>query len=455
MPNLSNKIEQNKEKYVIELAEFCNQPSVAAEDRGTREMVGLVSKRLKKLGAEVQIVTVNSSHRYILAELKAKTNSDNKKTVLIYNHYDVQPEGTVEKWHSEPFKLTLKGDKAFARGVADNKGDMLCRIQAVELMLSQNNDLPVNIKWVIEGEEEIGSIHLPQLQQEYGNFWKDCAVCIWEDGAVDGELTPKLPLGMKGILYVELSCEFNENDLHSRNATVVDSPVWHLLNALNTLRNEKGEVLVEGFYDDALQPTPEETKIMEVEDFTIENLVEGASEAHVLIKNDTKLQALNKLYYKGTANICGIWAGNTKEGSISTSIPNKAYAKLDFRLVPNQKPKDILEKLRKHFDKRGFQDVKVNEMVSLECSKTKIENEYVQKCIKVLKEGYGKEPVITIVSLGGGPEHNVSGVYNIPTVRLGVGYPDTRIHGPNENIRISDYLKSIEIFVKYLEEVAK
>lgn len=445
--------EQTKNKYIQELIKFCAQPSIAAESRGMDEMVQTVLAALQTISAKCEVVSVAGSFKYILADLKAPKDSNSKRTVLIYNHYDVQPEAPLDEWESAPFVPTLRDGKLFARGVADNKGDLLARIQAVRQLLDETGDLPVNIKWLIEGEEEIGSPHLKNLQEKHGNFWKDADVCIWEEGWVDGSGAPIMPLGMKGILCVELECSFNKSDLHSRNAVLVDSPVWRLIQALNTLRDTKGNVTLDGFYEHALTPTKAELKLMQETDFDVSMYMEGVGGEKALEKDSSHAQ--ERLYFKGSANICGIWGGYTEPTSVKTIVPNKATVKLDFRLVANQDPADILAKLRKHLDKRGFTDVLIIPNVSLMPTKTSIDNVYVEKCLNVLKREYKVPPVIEITSLGGGPTYNVAAVYDIPVVKIGVGYPGSRMHAPNENIRLDDYFKAMEVFIEYLFEVAK
>ncbi len=453
MLNIFKEVQENKDQYLKELCTFCSQPSIACENLGMDEMAATVVGKLNSLGAVCKVVSVAGSKPYILAELKAKTDSQNKKTVLIYNHYDVQPVDPISEWDDAPFDIKVKEDKVYGRGVADNKGDLLSRIQAIRLILETQEDLPVNIKWLIEGEEEIGSIHLPDLQKEHGDFWKDCDVCIWEDGWVDENELPLLTLGMKGILCVELECQFNNSDLHSRNAVVVDSPVWRLVSALSTLRDSSGNVLVDGFYEDVVLPTEVEQRLLRESEVAVDRLSTELGASRFLGDSNADLQ--DRLYFKGTANICGIWAGYTEPGKVKTIIPNKATAKLDFRLVANQNPADILQKIRAHLDTRGYSDILVKDQVALNPTKTDIDNEYVQKCLQVYKRHYASDPNVAITSLGGGPTYSVAAVYDIPVVRIGIGYPGTQVHAPNENIRIKDYLNTMVVLIDYLFEVSK
>lgn len=444
----------NTNKYIEELKAFCAQPSVSAENRGMQEMVNIVEGKLKDLGADVKRVTVEDSFPFLLAELKAKTNSEKKKTVLIYNHYDVQPEEPVELWETPPFEPTEKDGKLYVRGVSDNKGNMLLRIQAVrELLAKFDNDLPVNIKWLIEGEEEIGSPHLHGLQHEYGDFWKDSDVCIWETGGVTVDGAPTLTLGMKGILYIELECAFNDHDLHSGNAVVVDSPVWRLISALSTLRDKDGNVTLEGFYENVLAPSAKELELLEDSSYDPIKTVASLGAEKTLVRTENTLEFRKQLYFRGTANICGIWAGYTVEGGIKTVLPNKATAKIDFRLIPNQNSDDILDKLNAHLVKRGFNDITVRKLISEECGKSNIEDPSIQTCIAVMTETYGVKPQIGIINPASGPIYPITSVYDIPVVQIGASHPGSNAHAPNENIVLEHYVKAIECFKAYLKSL--
>lgn len=453
LKQINKTIIDNKEKYIHELVKFCAQPSISIGGRGMDEMFNLVKDKLELLGANVQSVRFKNGYPIILAEIKAKTNSKKKPTVLIYNHYDVQPEDPLDKWDTPPFEPTIKGGKVYARGVSDNKANLLFRLQVIESILNTYNDLPVNLKWIIEGEEEVGSPSLEQLSVEYGHFWKDANVCIWETGGVTDTGAAELSLGLKGITYIELECTYNKSDLHSGNAAVVGSPVWRLIKALGTLRDVDGNVTVDGLYQHAIKPSKYELDLIKNTNFDSNTFLKdlGAQKSIVDVKDKIAFQ--HQMYYKCTANICGIWGGYTVENGIKTIIPNKATAKMDFRLVKGITVKDALTKIRKHLDKNGYQDIVLRELISEEAAKTDAGNIYVKKCIKVLKQVYKKDPLVVPTSLGSGPMFYVSDVFNIPTVHIGAENPKSKPHAPNENIRISDYFKAMEAFTTYLFEI--
>lgn len=447
---LLNYLKSNQKRFIAELSRFCTQPSVAAENRGMKAMGQLVEKKLLGLGAKVKKVTVGNSHPFFLAEL-----GQGKKTLLIYDHYDVQPETPLDLWQSPPFKPTLRRGKLFARGVEDNKGNLLLRLQVVEAWQKILGRLPIKIKWLIEGEEEIGSPHLDELAQKYGDFWKDADVCLWETGGVDAEDRPKLTLGLKGLDYVELECQFNQRDLHSGYAAVVASPVWQLINALSSLRDPEGQVTIDGFYRKARKPSAAEMRLVKEQKFDARKLLTTLGAEKSLENPRDKIKFLSRLFFKGTCNLAGIWAGYTVPGASKTVLPNKATAKLDLRLVGGQKRKDILRKLRRHLDRRGFRDVIIRDLTGEEVGKTPVNNKYVRLAAKVLEKAYGQKPYIEPIAYGSGPVFPVASQFKIPIVEIGTNYPGARAHAPNEHIRLKDYEKGMTAMVLFLDSLGR
>lgn len=448
-----SNILSNQAGYIEELKTFCKQPSVASKNIGMKEMHDMVLKKLNGIGAITQSIVVNNSFPYILAELNAPVGANTKKTVLIYNHYDVQPEDPLDEWESAPFDPTIKDGKLYARGVSDNKANLLFRIQAIKNILDTTGDLPVNIKWLIEGEEEIGSINMHYLQEKHGDFWKDCDVCVWETGGVNEDNAPELKLGMKGVLYVELSCEFNKLDLHSGYACIADSPVWRLVHALATIRDVTGNVTVDGMYDNAIYPTQAESQLIVEKVFDPHKFSNEIGIEKTLKSNEDKNEFVKQMYFTATANICGIWAGYTEPKGVKTVLPKKATAKLDFRLIKNQTTNEILDKLRKHLDQRGFDDINIDVLVNEEAGKSSIENPYIKKCYAVFEEYYKTKPTVIITSLGSGPIYYIASIYDIPVVNIGAEYAGCKPHAPNENIRLKDYEHGMTVFTKYLFEL--
>ncbi|RLG40068.1 MAG: peptidase M20, partial [Thermoproteota archaeon] len=332
----------------------------------------------------------------------------------------------------------------------DNKGNIISRIHAVWAFLSAIGEVPVNVKFFVEGEEEIGSPHLAPFVEEHKELLKaDCG--IWEFGGVDHEGRPNIWLGLKGILYVELRVRETAVDTHSSMAPIVPNAAWRLVWALNSLKSEDGRVLVEGFYDDVVKPTRMELELIERIPYPEEEVKKDLG-LESFLKDLTGAELVKTLLLEPTCTICGLNSGYTGEGS-KTVLPSTAMAKIDFRLVPNQRPKEILKKLREHLDKRGFNDVEIVVHGFLEPAKTPVEEDFVQLVIRAAEEVYQKEAVVYPTSAGSGPLYLFRNVLGIPMVSVGVGYPLSRAHAPNEHIRIKDYLLGTKLIARIISDL--
>jgi len=249
-----NYIEANSEKFIKDLVRLVKQPSVSAKNQGLKECAEMVERMMKEVGLSTKIIPEKEGNPVVFGEIKGKKA---KKTLLFYDHYDVQPPEPLEEWICDPFSGIIRDGKIYGRGVSDNKGDFVSRLKAVQAFLETEGSLPVNIKFVVEGEEEIGSIHfLNVIEKNRKLFSADAA--IWEFGSTDRHGRPRIYLGLKGVLSVELRAKGASRDVHSSNAPLIPNPAWHLVWALNTLKNEKDEILIEGFYDDVKKPSEKE-----------------------------------------------------------------------------------------------------------------------------------------------------------------------------------------------------
>jgi len=253
---LDTYVEANAERFTEELKEFCRQPSIAAQGIGLDEMAALVHARLKKLGAETRLMPVHGGPPVVYGEM-----GDGQRTLLIYDHYDVQPPDPLDLWISRPFDPQIRGGKIYARGVADNKGNLLARVQAVEAYRATIGELPLRVKWVIEGEEEVGSPHLASFAAEHAALLTADG-CLWEAGYKDDSERPTMSLGVKGIMYLELKAYGARSDLHSALATIVPNPVWRLVWALSTLKDENDNILVDGLMDHVAEPTAADMRLL-------------------------------------------------------------------------------------------------------------------------------------------------------------------------------------------------
>ncbi len=446
--DLRQYLSQQQEKFLEELTLFCQQPSIAASGEGMEKMPLLVQDYLKGLGAEVEVYRVADSYPIIFAELKSPRPK--APTLFIYNHYDVQPPDPLEAWTTPPFAPEVRHGHFYARGVGDNKGNLLSRLQVIGAWQKVHGELPLNIKWVIEGEEEIGSPHLQEFAEKYGYLWQDSDFCLWETGGVNEKGEPILNLGMKGIVYLELSCHFNNYDLHSGLAAIADSPVWRLIQALNTLRDEKGQVLIRDFYEHRQPLRESEEEMLRQKDFDPASFMASKGIQRALVDPQDKVGFLKQMYLGGTVNICGIWGGFTQKG-VKTIVPSQVRAKIDLRLVRGQKTDDIVQKLRRHLDSEGFSDIEIKLLASQEGGQSDITDFYIQETIKILRQTYQKEVDLNLTNLGSGPIYFLASQFNIPVIQIGCGYPGSQIHAPDENVRLTDYWQAQRAFAALLE----
>ena len=432
--DIFNYIENNRDRYIELLKRLVSQPSVSATGEGIKECAGLVSEMLEEIGVRTDTYTDHGGNPVVFGEIKAEAHA----TLMFYNHYDVQPPEPVDGWSvTKPFEPIVKDGKIFGRGTADNKGNIAARIAAVEAVLNKLGEVPVNIKFLIEGEEEMGSPTLPKFVDLHSDLLFADG-CIWEFGYRNPLGNPVIYLGTKGMLYVELEAVGAEAEIHSSWGAIVENPAWRLVQVLNTIRDKTGRIKIRGFYDGVQKPSPKALSLLRKippEDIDVEKLF-GAR----LFKKKTPLRAL---LLEPACNICGIISGYTGKGG-KTIIPPKAMAKLDFRLVPNQDPTDLTEKLKKHLEENGFQDITVRVIKGYPAARTEPDHPFVDAVAETAQQAYGVEPVIYPSSAASGPMYLIVNRLGIPCVSTGVSYFGSRTHAVDENIRVEDFLAGIK-----------
>jgi acetylornithine deacetylase/succinyl-diaminopimelate desuccinylase-like protein len=440
-------VKENRDRFLSELQGMLRQPSVAAQNLGTREMAGKVLERLKKLG-EARLVEVEGGQPVVCAEI-----GSGKRTLLIYDHYDVQPPEPLELWTTGAWEAVIRDGKIFARGAADNKGDLMCRIHAIESYLASVGPLPLCVKFVVEGEEEIGSVNFARFIRENCSFVEDADGCLWEFGAKNINERPTLTCGLKGIVYVELQARGAKYDLHSASAAIVEDPAWRLVWALATLKDSNDRILIDGLMDHVRQPTMVELEALKKIPYD-EEKIKADYGISSFIKNLTGLDLLRKLFYEPTCTICGIYSGYIGDGA-KTVLPNHAFAKVDFRLVPNLTPSLVAELLKNHLARHGFGDIDVKLLQhGEEVARSPLDSTIVHAAIEAAKAVYKSEPVLYPTSAGSGPMYTLCQGLGIPAVSAGCGWHGSRGHSPNENIRINDYFEGIRFIRELIDHFA-
>ncbi|MEM0296210.1 MAG: M20/M25/M40 family metallo-hydrolase, partial [Zestosphaera sp.] len=357
--------------------------------------------------------------------------------------YDVQPPDPLELWDSDPFKLTIKSGYMFGRGVADNKGNIAARIGAVDALMNNLEDLDLKIKFLIEGEEEIGSPTLSKIVSDNVE-WVRADGGIWETGYVrrDGRLG--ISLGFKGMLYVEIVLRGALRDVHSGNAPLVPNPAWRLAKLLTRLKDDDGVIHVPGIYDD-IDPEFLSTAEELIKQVNYEELEEMKKELGIkeFVRGLRGLEALRELLLKPSLNVSGLYSGYTGKGS-KTIVPSLAGVKIDIRPVPGQKPEKILEGLKRYLEGLGYGDAEITIHSMYPSGYTKPGERVVRASVEAAREIYGRDPEVAPISAGSGPMYLFTNVAGIPMTGAGVGYYDSRGHAPNENIREADFLTSMK-----------
>jgi len=451
-------IDENFDAFVSELQEAVRKPSIAAQNIGMEDAAQYFKNLMDGYGIDARLIPTKG-YPVVYGEVKGKS----EKSVLFYNHYDVQPPDPLDEWESEPFGAEIREGKIFGRGVSDNKGNACARIQAVGTMLKLRKELPLTVKFLIEGEEEIGSPSLSDfvknnaclLKSDYG---------VWESGYMNPNGRPGIYLGVKGMLYVELLAKGASKDMHSGSATTIPNPAWRLVWALSSIKNPEEQILIPGFYDDVLPPTAKEMELLkdalddkELSEEQARELAEQKAKALGLRSYLLGLHGLElhkRSLFSPTANICGFKSGYIGEGQ-KTVLPSRALAKMDYRLVPNQDPNDILEKLKKHLHDQGYGDIEVR-LVSLDYPvKTPAELPIVDAARESAHVVYGKPPVVSPTQGGSGPMYPFKKHLDLSFVSFGVGYWDSSNHAPNENIRLEDYRSGLKMVVEFIDRAAR
>ena len=443
------EIDSSTDMFVEKLRALCKQPSVSAQNLGLDETAELVGKLLQQFGFTVEEFSPSKGPRVVFAELASKTG---RRTLVFYNHYDVQPVEPVELWKNPPFSATVEDGRVYARGASDNKGNIVSRLMAINAFLKVAGDVPCNIKWAIEGEEEIGSPHFSEFITRYKDRLTGESA-IWEFGGLDYDDRPLVTLGLKGMLYVEFKVQTALKDSHSARAAVVENPAWRLVRMLDTITDEDGRILIEGWYDDVKPFTSEELEViraMPLEEHSIRD--------ELGVKNFlfglTGFEFKKAFYGNPTANIAGIWSGYTGPGH-KTVLPFVAQAKMDFRLVPNQDPVKLAGKLKQHLVRHGFADVELNLQAENPAARTPIDSLIAKIAARAGREVFHKEPVTLVTSAASGPMHYFTNTLGLPTVAIGCNHTKSNTHAPNENQRIDVFVQGSKWIAKVIEEFAR
>ncbi|HHV08051.1 MAG TPA: M20/M25/M40 family metallo-hydrolase [Firmicutes bacterium] len=440
-------VDNNQDKLLEDLFRFLRQPSISTRNEGMDECAQLLAEEMKKLGIETKIFPTGR-HPIVFGEV-GPTNGD--PTLLIYGHYDVQPPEPLELWDSDPFEPTIKNGRIYARGSSDNKGQLFAHVKAIEAYKTVFDKLPVKVKFIFEGEEEISSPSLEPFVAEHKDLLKSDLFVV-SDSHIHESGHPLVVLGLKGMLYVEITLRGANKDLHSMRAAAVPSPVWRMIHLLASLKGEDGMVQIPGFYDNVRPLLPEEITAAEAIPFDKKELLSDLGITS-LLQNRHANDYYKNMIFEPTCNISGLTAGYQEEGS-KTILPCQASAKLDLRLVPDQDPDTILGLLKNHLNRNGYGDAKITVHGGFEPSRTPITHPSVQLASEAVAEVFGKEPYIYPGIGGAGPNYVFAKHLNVPCLIIPFAAADQNNHAPNESLILDGYFNGIKTSATLIHKLA-
>jgi acetylornithine deacetylase/succinyl-diaminopimelate desuccinylase-like protein len=443
MDSFNHYVDQHHQQFLDELKPFCAQPSIAATGEGITKMANMVKELMTSLGAEVQMLRPSAETPPIVYA----TLGQGKKTLLIYNHYDVQPADPLELWDSPPFEPTIRDGKIYGRGVSDNKGHILGRVQAIRAWQETVGPLPFKIIWFIEGEEEIGSPHLEEFCMQNANLLKADG-CLWEMGHKDEAGRQVLTCGAKGLLYVELSVQSLNGDQHSALGTLAPNAAWRLVWALNSLKAPNETILIDGLMEHVAPPDDTDLALLQAIPFEEEKMQANLGINH-WVGGVSGFEAVKRHLFQPTCTICGIDSGYTGPGQ-KTVLPAQATAKVGFRLVPNLTPQLVAQLLREHLDRHGFEDISINILGGEHPGKSDPQADVVQAAVAAAQAACTEEPVIYPLTPGTGPVWPIAVAHGTPTVSFGASNPGANLHAPNENLLVDDYIEGIRMMGHFI-----
>jgi len=431
-------IQSQRERFIDELRSLVRQPSISSQNKGVKECAELIQKMMQEVGIEARVMRTEG-HPVVFGHYKARNA---QKTLLIYNHYDVQPVEPLDAWEQPPFEARMIGDRIIGRGSSDSKGNLLSHIKAVEAFVRSGKKVPLNLKFLFDGEEEIGSPSLPGFVEANRELLKaDGALSF--DGGFDASGRPRVQLGSSGLLYLELKAKGPKRDLHSARARLVENPAWRLVWALQSMKGQDERIVIDKFYDDILPPTEEELQLLRdsgwddqshLEEYGVERFVLGV----------TGVAASERLLFQPTCNISGFKAGHLGEG-MKTIVPAEATVKIDFRLVHKQNPNDILEKVKAHLITHGFSDIEVRALGYIEPSRTPFRSTIAQTVIAAAKENYRLDPMVKPTGEASGRQGPwLASRLGIEGAASGIGPPKWHGHAPNEFITTGHFIEGIK-----------
>lgn len=454
--NVQDYIDQHRSRFLGELVELLKIPSVSADSKFKADMLKaaeFVREKLEAAGADRAEIFATEGHPVVYGE---KIVDPAAPTVLVYGHYDVQPADPYELWESPPFDPVIKNDRIYARGACDDKGQFYMHVKAFEAMMATKS-LPCNVKFMIEGEEEVGSDHLGEFVRKHKDMLQADTILISDTSIIANDV-PSIEVGLRGLTYLEVEVTGANRDLHSGvYGGAVANPINVLCQMIASLKDENGYITIPGFYDNVVELTEEERKALNEAPFDLEEYKRelGIND----VEGEAGYTTLERTSIRPTLDVNGIWGGYTGEGA-KTVLPSRAYAKISMRLVPNQSDKEIEQLFKNHFESIAPKSVTVKVKPhhgGLPYLTPTTSVEYKAAAL-AMEESFGKAPIPT---RGGGSIPIVAlfeQELGVKSVLMGFGLDIDALHSPNESYGLFNFYKGIEtipLFFKHYAELKK
>ncbi len=454
MNKIVDYLSEQHDRYEQELIDILRIPSISGDPSHTEDMhimADTLMHEMSKIGMNKAQVIETDGHPVVYSEW---LNAPGKPTLLIYGHYDVQPVDPIDLWSSPPFEPVIKGDKIFARGSADDKGQIYIHLKAIEAWLAIHGSLPVNVKLIFEGEEEVGSPNLKGFIKDYEKMLTADYVVI-SDTPMFREGYPGITYGLRGLAYMQINLRGTNTDLHSGSfGGLVKNPINALVEILAQMKDDQGRIRIPGFYDDVLPVSDAEHDKLSKLPFDAKDFADSIGAP--ALYGESGYDDLERLWARPTLDINGIWGGFQGEGA-KTVIPAEAHAKVSMRLVANQDPDDISNKFISYIKSLVPESMEadIEAMHGGFGYVTDLNNSGLQAGVKALEKAFGKE--VDFLREGGSiPIVKVfADTFQAPVLLMGYGLPDQNAHAPNENFSLYNFHKGIESIVYFFDEIGK
>ncbi len=441
-------IDSHRDSYVGRLTEYLRHPSISAQNIGIQEVADLLVGTLTHLGLDTRAIPT-AGHPMVLARWNA---APGKPTVLLYGHYDVQPPEPLELWTTPPFEPAIRDGRIYARGVADNKGQHMAQILAIEAHLKVHDALPCNVILLLEGEEEVGSPHMAEFIREHKDtLLADLAVTA--DGQMHASGQPTLKFGSRGVVSFELRVRHAKRDVHSGNfGGTVPNPIWTLVHLLATMKNDRGEITIDGFHDAILPPSEEERAAAAKLPLDLPGFLHSLDLARLDEPADRAFY--DRLSFHPTLTINGMHGGYGGAGT-KTVLPHEAFAKCDIRLVAKQDPADILAKVAAHVARHAPEVEFVCLEEGMYPSKTPLTAPLAAPVQRAIRDAYGVDALLYPSGFGSLPGYAFTDILGIPAFVVNYANADAANHAPDENMTLECFHNGIRTGAALLHQLGQ